>query len=66
VLNFQPCMMVSCLFGAESPLRLLACRGRTTSLLRQTKICGISLARCSRWRQSTSALTLGQDTGLLA
>ncbi|GAY78592.1 hypothetical protein NBRC111894_4146 [Sporolactobacillus inulinus] len=37
--------MGSCLFGAESPLRLLACRGRTASLLKQTEICGVSLAR---------------------
>ncbi|QAA23024.1 hypothetical protein C0674_10525 [Sporolactobacillus terrae] len=31
------CVMDSCLFGAESSLRLLACRGRTASLLRQGK-----------------------------
>ncbi|WP_218013116.1 hypothetical protein, partial [Sporolactobacillus terrae] len=31
--NLQPCMMDSCLISAESPLRLLACRGRTGSLL---------------------------------
>ncbi|GAY78326.1 hypothetical protein NBRC111894_3880 [Sporolactobacillus inulinus] len=37
--------MSSCLFGAESSLRLLACRGRTASLLRQADICGVSLAR---------------------
>ncbi len=37
VLYLQPCVMVSCLFGAESPLRLLACRGRTASLLRQAR-----------------------------
>ncbi|WP_037562635.1 hypothetical protein, partial [Sporolactobacillus terrae] len=30
VLYLQPHVMVSCLFGAESSLRLLACRGRTT------------------------------------
>ncbi|GAY78325.1 hypothetical protein NBRC111894_3879 [Sporolactobacillus inulinus] len=31
VVNLQPCVMGSCLFGAESSLRLLACRGRTSS-----------------------------------
>ncbi|GAY75572.1 hypothetical protein NBRC111894_1126 [Sporolactobacillus inulinus] len=30
-------MMGSCLFGAESSLQLLACRGRTASLLRQDR-----------------------------
>jgi hypothetical protein len=35
--NLQLCLMGSCLFGAESPLRLLACRGRTASLLRQVR-----------------------------
>ncbi|GAY78641.1 hypothetical protein NBRC111894_4195 [Sporolactobacillus inulinus] len=56
--------MGSCLFGAESSLRLLACRGRTASLLRQAGICGASLARInkarSRRRQSTSALILAK------
>ncbi len=35
VVNLQSCVMGSCLFGTESPLRLLACHGRTAILLRQ-------------------------------
>ncbi|WP_081791798.1 tyrosine-type recombinase/integrase [Sporolactobacillus terrae] len=39
---------------AQTTLQLLACRGRTASLLRQARICGVSLARInkarSRWR----------------
>ncbi|WP_218013149.1 hypothetical protein, partial [Sporolactobacillus terrae] len=59
------CVMDSCLIRAESPLRLLACRGRTASLLRQASLCGVSLARWSRRRQSICALILGQNIGLL-
>ncbi|CAM3213358.1 DUF4181 domain-containing protein [Sporolactobacillus spathodeae] len=41
------------LFG-NNLLRLLACRGRTASLLVHARICGVSLARCSRRRLAPS------------
>ncbi|QAA21478.1 hypothetical protein C0674_01905 [Sporolactobacillus terrae] len=42
------CAVGLCLHGYASSLRLLACRGRTASLLRQADICGVSLARINR------------------
>jgi hypothetical protein len=46
----------SCLCATESSLRLLACRGRTASLLGQAEICGVSLATLIPQASRTSAL----------